>query len=207
MTHSKRDWRQVFDTKGFFIARRATVDTKKASAAEIRKLRERAIIGTGTKAGKQIKVRDTLASTQAARILQASLRKAGKPAIRVRDLPAAVRSFIGARLRSIAYLKSGWIPAIKTLEPLADVARKPRMDNSGKVFKLPKGGAKPARNLWRTSCEIFNAAVTRKSADQGLVRYGRPGLQAAFDAEVRSMKDYIERKMTARAKSLGIRTR
>lgn len=207
MDLSKRDWAQVFNTKGFFIARRATVDTKKADPAEIRKLRERRVIGTGSKNGKVVKLRDPLATTRAALILQARRRAQGEPAIPKRDLPAAVRKFIGARLRSVAYLKSGWLPAIGTLEPLADVRAKPRMDKSGKVLKRPKGGAKPARNYWRTFCQIFNAAITKRNGDAGLRRFGQAGLQAAFDAEVRSMKEYIERKLTARAQRLGIRTR
>lgn len=207
MELSKRDWAQVFNTKGFFIARRATVETKKASAAEIRKLRERAVVGTGTKNGRQIKVRDPLATTRAARILQAQRRKDGRPAIKARDLPAAVRKFIARRMSSIAYLRSGWIPAIKLLEPLADFRGRPRADNSAKQFGRPKGGAKPARNFWRTVCQIFNSAVTRKQGDEGLRKFGQAGLQRAFDHELRSMRDYIERKLQDRARRLGIRTR
>jgi hypothetical protein len=211
MEHSKRDWAQIFNTKGYFIARRATTETPKANAAKIRALRERRIIGTGLKFGKngprKVTVRDPLSTSRAALILQARRRAAGQPGYTAKELPAAVKKFIGARLRSIGYLKSGWIPAIKKLEPLADVRAKPRVDNSGKVFKQPKGGAKPARNLWRTTCQIFNAAVTKKSGDEGLRKFGQAGLQAAFAAELVSMKDYVERKLAARAKRLAIRTR
>jgi hypothetical protein len=211
MEHSKRDWAQIFNTKGFFIARRATTETPKASAAKIRALRERRIIGTGLKFGKngprKVTVRDPLSTSRAALILQSRRRAAGEPGYTAKELPAAVKKFIGARLRSIGYLKSGWIPAIKKLEPLADVRAKPRVDHSGKVFQQPKGGAKPARNLWRTTCEIFNAAATKKSGDEGLRKFGQAGLEAAFAAEMFSMKEYIERKLAARAKRLAIRTR
>ncbi len=78
MDLSKRDWAQVFNTKGFFIARRATVDTKKADPAEIRKLRERRVIGTGSKNGKAVKLRDPLATTRAALILHTRRRAQGE---------------------------------------------------------------------------------------------------------------------------------
>jgi hypothetical protein len=212
MELSKRDWAQVLNTKAFFIARRATLETKKADPKEIRALRERAAIGTGTrynKSGKarKVTIRDDLSTSRAARILQAARRDAGQPAIPRAELAGAVRRFIARRLSSVAYLRSGWIPAIKILEPLSDVRGSPRADKGAKQFGRPKGGAKPARGLWRTAVEIFNAAVTRKKGDEGLRKYGQDGLQLAFNHELRSMKDYVERKLTARAQQLGIRTK
>jgi hypothetical protein len=207
---SKRDWAQVFNTKGFFIARRATGTTKKADAKEIRSLRERALIGTGIRFRKgkarKVNIRDDLSTSRAARILQAARRNEGKPAITAADLPKAVKSFIGRRLRSVAYLRSGWIPAIKILQPLADVRGGPRADRSAKQLGRPKGGAKPARNLWRTTCQIYNEAITRKQGDEGLRKFGEAGLRQAFADELPSMKEYIERKLTERARRLGIRT-
>jgi hypothetical protein len=214
MELSKRDWAQVFNTKGFFIARRATGTTKKADAKEIRSLRERALIGTGIRFRKgkarQVNIRDDLSTSRAARILQAARRNEGKPAIPAADLPKAVKSFIGRRLRSVAYLRSGWIPAFKILEPLVPhggIRGGPRADRSAKQFGRPKGGAKPARNLWRTTCQIFNSAITRKQGDEGLRKFGEAGLRQAFAEELRSMKQYIERKLTERARRLRIRTR
>lgn len=210
MEHSKRDWAQIFNTSGFFVARRATVDTKQADPREIRSLRERAVIGTGRRFRKgkatKVTVRDDLSTTRAARILQAERRATGQPSISRVDLPQAVKRFIAARLRSIAYIRSGWIPAIKRLEPFADVRGRPRMDSRAKQYGRPKGGAKPARNLWRTTCQIFNSAWTRKSGDEGLRKVGQAGLQAAFNHELRSKREYIARKLLDRAKRLGIRT-
>lgn len=211
MQHSRRDWAQIINTKAYFIARRATATTKKADAREIRKLRDRAVIGTGIRfrkgKAKPVTIREDISATRAAKILQAERRKAGEPPVSRKDLPQAVKRFIAGRLRSISYIKSGWIPAIRRLEPLADLASRPRQDTSAKQFGRPKGGATPARNLWRTMVQIFNEAWTRKQGDKGLRKYGRAGLQAAFDHELRSMREYVERKFLQRINRLGIRTR
>lgn len=211
MPHARRDWATILNTKGYYIARRATVTTKKADPREIRSLRERAVIGTGLRFRKgqarQVTVREELSSTRAARILQAERRAAGKTFIPRAELPQAVKRFIAARLRSIAYIKSGWIPAIRRLEPLARGPGRPRQDTSAKQIGRPKGDANPARPGWRTSCQISNSAWTRKSGGAGLRKFGQAGLQAAFNDEIRSMREYIERKMIDRLKHIGIRFR
>lgn len=213
MKRTRRDLATVLNTKCFYIARRATVETPKASKAQIQALRKPRKKTSFTKKGKS-KIVNT---TAGALIINARLVKAGKPPLNQRDAKKAATTMINARLRAIAFLKSGWLPAIKKLEPLADRRGIPRQDKSGKQFGKPKGFAVAANlSSWRTACKIQNDALPASrrffgkffGGDRsGPLKYAAPALQRAFDFEVQSMKDYLAKKLAASAKEHGIRTR
>ena len=115
---------------------------------------------------------------------------------------------IGRRARSIGFLAAGWLKSIKTL------ARK-----LGKPFHAKKGEAAFAKNVdkigfcipatgfdLKPKAFISNRANAKHDHKEALMRYGQPALQQAFNDEVRSMKDYIEKKMRQDARKLGIKT-
>lgn len=212
LRRTRRDFATVFNTKGFFIARRATVETPKATAAGIRaKLREPRNVEQFTKRGKRRLVRMSFAEL----IVHARVRQAGDPQLSRPEARQVATKMINKRVRGAAFLKSGWLPAIKRLEPLADRRGVPRQDRTAKQFGQPKGFAKPAAASWRTSCQIQNDALPKGrgvwqkffGADRSsALRIAGPALQRAFDFEVQSMKDYIARKLAQTAKDSGIKT-
>lgn len=212
MKRTKRDLATVLNTKGFYIARRATVETPATPKSEIQALAEPRQKTVFSKRGKPRVIR----TTAAALIINARRAEAGEPTLKNVEAKQAGAKMVKARLRARGFLKSGWIPSIKKLEPVADRRGIPRMDNSGKQVGKPKGFAVPARENWRTTCLIQNDALPSSRGffkglfggkRSGALKIAGPALQRAFDFETRSMMDFLARKMTTTAKSLGIKTR
>lgn len=211
-TLSKRDPKTICDTKAFFIARRATLETMKASKQSI----------TGD-LGKIIRVKKEPVALRlktvrrftrwgleyqaplAALIINARRGRAGKPGLFGAAMTEAIHNMIAARLKSIAFIKSGWIPAIKTLMPFADKKGAPRQDKAEQLGR-PRGYARPAASNWKASAVLVNTASTTRDQKQALLKYGGPGLQRAFDAETASMRQYMEDKLRGSAKAAGIKT-
>lgn len=186
---SKRDFPTICNTKAFFIARRAVIETPKAQKSDINRLISR----TGAVIlGKIINKRRG----------EKGLRGLTGEAMRQAQLVV-----IAARKRSVAFLKSGWLPAIRILEPLSEKRGAPRRPGRDVVeYGKKKGSATPARPGFKIYSQIVNAADAKHDKKGALLTYGLPALQKAFNFETLSMKEYIERKMRGSAKSAGIRT-
>lgn len=190
---TSRDLATTLNTKGYYIARRATVETEKADRGKITSFIRQ---DTGRIAGMMINKRR---------------RERGEKGLYGEDMKEAVAMVRSARLRSVSFLKSGWIPAIKRLQPLA--ARiggsVPRQDRGAKQIGAAKGAGMPANPGMRAVCRILNEASGKHTTMEGLahaVTVGEIGLAKAFDFETQSMKDYLFRKMGISASLLGIRT-
>ncbi len=217
---SRREPAVICNTKAFYIARGATRETPKADAqkikAELRGSRTKNII---LKSGKERRTKYTLAQ-----LIILARRAAAGQSTKKKDMAEDVKKFIAARVRSVAFIKSGWLPAIKRLEPLAArIGAAPRLtkSTSGQQYGQAKGSAKPAReNDVRAVCQITNDALPKShgalleriihhfhnpSRDKVLT-YAEPALQTAFDNEQGSMLKYIEDRSRANAKRLGIKT-
>lgn len=186
MQVSKRDLATVINTKGFFIARRAVIETPKADRRSITQLRSELFIS---------------------KLINKRRGARGEKGLYGQEMKLAVRAVISARLKSIAFLKSGWLQAIKKLAPFAERRGAPRADRSAKQIGQAKGNAIPARPGWKPVATIINAALSSHDRKDALQKYGRPALQAAIDFEVQSMKEYMARKLNDSARKLGIRTR
>jgi len=197
---SSRDPKQITDTKGFFIARRATVETKKADKDKIASQLGRLIKVRGIK-GKTLAAKPLLESIIRARIYRAGGKQPAKE--EVRDL---MRKELATRMSSIAFIKSGWLPAIKTLAPFAEKRNQPKIDRTAKQRGKPNGYAIPSRGGWRGKTIIANTAAS-KTDRGGFMRFGMAGLQAAFNHETRSMKDYILNKLRGTARQAGVKVR
>jgi hypothetical protein len=186
---SSRDPKVICDTKAFYIARRATVETKSVTASEIREFIGR---DGGETMGKIINKR------RGAR---------GEKGLYGKDMTKAIAVVKAARLRSRAFLKSGWLWAIKALEPFAEKRGAPRADRTAKLIGQAKGAAVPATQGWRVVSKIINTVTAAWDKREGADKIASPALQRAFDAETQSMKDYIERKLRSSAKEAGIKTK
>jgi hypothetical protein len=114
---------------------------------------------------------------------------------------------IGGRIRSIHFLQSGWLPAIRKLEPLVRGEGANTVSFRGaRQVGQEKGTAIPARPGMKAKAMIENRVRSEgKRANDALIRYGGPGLQQAFDDEARSMLDLIHRRQVEEARKIGIR--
>lgn len=190
MRLSKRDFVSAINTKAYYIARRAVVETPAVKPEEIREFIKRddgAIIG---------------------KIINARRGKRGEKGLYGKEMAQMVATVRAARLRSRAFIKSGWLWAVKTLAPHAEKIGQPRITGpKAKTIGRAKGSAVPARNGWKITAKIINTVTAAWDKREGAAKYAVPALQRAFDFETKSMKDYIARKLTQRAKKEGIRTR
>ncbi len=189
MTYSRRDLATILNTKGFFIARRAVIETPKASNKEIRSLYRQ---DGGRLLGKMINKRRA---------------DHGQKGLYGDQMRIAARVIVSARSRSIAFIKSGWLPAIRKLEAFAERRGAPRQERGPRQYGREKGDGIPARAATFMRTTIINTASATRDHKEALVRYGLPALKKAFDFEIASMEAYIARKLMQSARSFGIRTR
>lgn len=223
--YSRREIPVIVNTKALYIARRAMIETPKADKAKvIAELKGSRLKNFTTKSGKQKQIQYTLAQLiVVARRVQKGLSTTKS------DIAADVKAFIAGRVRSIAFLKSGWIPAIKTLTPLADrvggpTAPRVTKSNSGTQYGRPKGKVSPAKesNGMKAVCTITNDALPNSHAGdffskivhhffppnrEQALQHVEPALQKAFDAETASMNEYVEKKLKQAAERAAIKTR
>lgn len=125
-------------------------------------------------------------------------RAAGRAAMR-----GAVNRMIKARHSSIKFIRSGWIWAIRTLNPLS-VQRfrrgeTPPMDDAKTAFsKIQRGDAIPAKEgSWSVEATIENSTgmdgINGARNNGALLRVGAGPLEEALNIEARLMEEYIER--------------
>lgn len=206
--HTKRTVAEALNEKAFFISRGAALYTHKASEGGIRTLFGQSVVlnkkkrGVGFRKTRNLSLFSAQADTINAPLLAAIINKRrgkrGLPGLTGRAMLIEMNRVFNARIRSIAFIKSGWIPAIKHFEKFSKYKRNaPPMDNAAKIVGAGKGGAveatenAPIASLWND----VGIGKRNKGRLEAVKRYGEEGLRKAFDAEVASMNEYIERKM------------
>jgi hypothetical protein len=207
MALSKRTPKEVTDTKAFYIARRATLETPKAKLSDIKGDLGRIV--NSKKKGRYLKLTmaDRRPVSLAEAIIRARAHRKGSAQPTKEEIGGLIENLLIVRARSIAFLKSGWLPAIKALAPFAVKRGQPRVDNTAKQVGQAKGFGRPSPGGWRAKTVIANLASTLRDKKEALIKYGMPALQQAFDHETRSMKGYIEDKLRRDARAVGIKTR
>jgi hypothetical protein len=101
-------------------------------------------------------------------------------------------AMLNARVASRNFIRTGWLSVIQSLAPIVKgkggrtydrhtVARRGSM----------KGFAKPAKDGWSPSVVIENTASAKSDKKYGLIRFGMPALQRAFDRETVDMAQYM----------------
>lgn len=209
---SRRNLSQALNTKLFYIGRRATVETPAYPEHVWAEFQAAVILRFSKRKGGLVKTNQRSFNRMSgdvprlAAIINARRRKAGKKGLEGPQMAEAMQKVFGARVRSVAYLKSGWLPGVEQLEPYADRGGRPPIDRRAKRYGRAKGGASVARPYWVSTAAIWNTAFSKRDHKEGFIKYGLPALQRAFDAEIASMKDYIERKMREQAIRQAIRT-
>lgn len=207
MKHTKRDAVTAINTHLFYIARGAARLTHRASQQKMDSDFGKAIKLEKIKSGKRFSRsskgkavfyapgRDIEAPLLAL-IVNKRMGRSGKKGLYGFAMEQAMRLVYAARVRSIAFIASGFIPAIKFFERLADKkSGAPPMDRKPKIYGQAKGGGVAARDgEWPVRGIIWNAANAKRDHKDSLEKYGAPALDAAFHAEAQNMMNYVRRK-------------
>lgn len=188
---TKRSVAEICNAKAYFVAKQAILDTVKSDKTKITNE-----LNSPSKIAPNVPL--------AAIIVNKRAKAAGKSGLFGNAMKSAIKKLIGARNRSINFLRSGWIPAIKLLDyhlKSGDISFSrrymPKSDNKTKQYGQPKGSAIYARkNTEKTFAQITNSVSGGKhNSDNSQVNpLILQGLQKAINKEVASMRIYIERK-------------
>lgn len=211
---SKKDAVKIVNTKAYYIARAACRFTPRPEKGKIKQsLSEIIHDAKTTKSGKTrkyLKKSSDNATPIAALLVNWKRGKLGLKGLTGEAMKKAVKTLIASREKARAYLASGWIPAIKKLERLAENPSKaaPRDNEAGRI-KKSKGWASVASETDAIAKAIIGneSAAKHSTTADPLGKFGMGALEKAFDHESASMKDYIQRKMQKAAKDCGIKTR
>lgn len=128
---------------------------------------------------------DVMEDSLAARIVNARLAKSGESRlVWGKELAKKARQLIAARLRAVAFIRSGWIYAIRALA--ATIGGGSFAAGSARMSGQPKGYARPARRAVNSvvMAEIGNTALLSEKARSSVATRG---LAKAFDRERREM--------------------
>ncbi len=204
MRHTSRTLAVAINTKAYYIARKATWFTSKADKTKMQQQLGKFVrVARMNKRGKMVMRREvelTKSSNSDAPLVALIINKRrgknNQKGLYGREMAVAVRAMLASRLRSIAFLKSGWLPAIKSLAPFADRGSAPEMDSAARQFGSAKGSAKEAKETDKfPTAIIINSANSTRDKNNALQKYGGSGLKQAFEDETRSMMQYINDKM------------
>ena len=180
--------------------------TEKANVQEVQHVLGQ--VGKVTK-GKRT-LRDDVGNTLAARILQKIFNEKGQwadrkgRAVKGKTLADKVRNFIARRSRSVAFIKSGWIPAVKKLASV--VKKKPQTASvsaqGSRQIGKPKGRAVPAAFYLtrRIECIIEN---TIPAHVKGTGSIAEKGLRQALREAARDMIETLAKRLKQDLRQFG----
>jgi hypothetical protein len=189
---------EIVNQKLYFIARRATTETKTATKHEIAsELNAQSKNYPGKTVGEILVLKD----------LQARGKMPKRGSTLAKNMVNYVQRLINKRASHIQFLRSGWLPAIKKLDywnRKADTNSvtfskrfAPKQAPGLKQFGVEKGNVKPAlpNTVTAATCRGTIANFIGEDDHSGKVQKElRAGLDKAVAIEIRSMRQYMERK-------------
>lgn len=181
---TRKDMVTVLNSKGYFIARKALWFTDAADQKNVRQLKDLAT----TRRLREPKDKGLVVGAIVSR-------RYGKgEGLYGSRMKAEVNTILAARVRSRSFLKSGWLTAIRGLDPKAE----------DKGLAAPAvGGVKQigqAKGSYSAASEpqllttITNSAQSKRDREGALKKFGMPALMKAFDSEAASMEEYVIKK-------------
>lgn len=198
---SSRTYPQVVNGQGLALSVGAIRNTEKADANAIavelgQIATQRNVSRKGRVSFKRIYRTDL--SSLAHIIVNARRKKAGQPMIWGPELDKEARRMIGARLRAVAFVRSGWIYAIRTLSKFVGYAdrREKTTGLSARMTGQPKGFAQPAQRALSdvVTCTIGNTALIQHDG-QNPYPIAEAGLQRAMTERIADMRRHLEEKL------------
>jgi hypothetical protein len=224
MGWTSRSLTEACNEKAFRVSIRAVEETKKANAQEIKAVFGQATVLTLSK--RRVKGKSVYRRTGNLSTFSGQSREHKAPLLAViinarrgegrglygPAMTAEMNKVFGARMSSISFIRSSFIPAIKKLEPFSRYAKGvPSQDPTAKIVGRPKGGADPAAKIELGSAknpDKIEAKLWTSLGGEGkrgdkimkaTLEYARKGLEAAVEHERQSMEKYILDKMDADA--------
>ena len=209
--------------QALFVASNAIKFTKKAIRQSIERQlgvvssREKLRGGTaGAKGWVRITKRTLREDSYAARIVAARFRKTGRWMIRGATLEEKAINLIAAKVRSVAFIRSGWIAAVKLLSAI--VYKKPRLLRGAIAeigqTKNPKGWVRPATFSLNgiIECVIANTALISESKYStwhgkkgNPIPIAKAGLRQALDFAAANMEKELARRLKEDLSRFGVR--
>ena len=211
---TKKDGDEIVNTAAKHLAFMAVHHTPHANPAQIAALKEAVSVQVFGRGGRRLKEYSQLsnsqrerrttyaATTRAMLIFLHWQHKAGanikqKFANRAAIMAAALK-MVNARIRSVHYLRSGWLQAAKAFQGVRASApvRLPVIRNPG------PGGARVSTG-GRASAQIWNSSLYSKNeggVSQGLYAIGKRGLMKAMSASQAKLVQITKERMARAAK-------
>ena len=168
---SRKDWKDICNSKAIDVAFRALKETPKAKAAAIKAV------------AKQPWWPKLIS------------KRMGKGHTR-EEAAEYSRKVIASRLRSVTFLKSGWLPAVRRLWVVARDKFFAGNAGGARQYGQAKGSVTPAVAGDNPAAIIVNSAA-------GIDKMGVGALQRAVDGAAADMADYIARKMEGSARAVA----
>jgi hypothetical protein len=203
---SRKDLAEIVNTKAFFISLKALRYTPAAKADMVRRelIAPRLAFRGGAEA-RRPKGRKGLKAVRVPLlylILQARRARAGKKGFYGAEMREKSEAMLRARGQAVGFEKAGWVWNLRHLAPYVPSARDYAEAHNIRIGQTPTGRAEPAREGLDPTALILNRAwPKRQHAKVGALRLQTQmtnALQLAFDEETRSMRDYVNDKMTER---------
>ena len=221
-SETKKSLSEFLNGQALFVASQAVKLTEKADRRRIEhqmgvitskeKLRGGA---AGAKGWVRITKRQfgqTVADTLGGRILLKRHAATGRWGYKGKTLADKVRAMVAAKVRSVGFIRSGWIWAVRDLS--AFVYGGPRLANAREAGGAKKGYAIPARLTWAdgTHVEIGSTSLGPVNRSHWHGAKGNPlpiaeaGLQAALKMGERDMLMHLEKRIQKAARRAGFTT-
>jgi hypothetical protein len=216
MALSRHSRLEVINKKAYFVARKALWFTDKVDPSRIRSelgrlVTVRSVTATGrtvrTRSLELAPAREHEGISLARMILIARYRRQGggwptdqagwwegEP-----GWDAAIRNLIASRERSSAFIKSGWLPAIRFLAGFVpNKSGQPAIDNEARIYGDAKGSAVAAAEANQGVAWIINSAFARHDTKtpSALERVGSKALDLAFYDETQDLLQEINRRLS-----------
>lgn len=130
------------------------------------------------------------------KIINARRRFSGKPGLRGAEMLAAARKLLAARLRSVGTLRAGWWGALNVLNKVAGPGLAFKKEHSMSRIKHPSTCV-AAKDGFSPSVSVeYNLQAKDEHYQRGIDRRVVESFNSSWNAETRSMKEHIEKKLS-----------
>ncbi len=192
---SRRTVPEVINRKAYFIARKSLWFTVKADAGEIKSRFNRSItVERSVESGRGGEL-----STGPFGAILINKRLGKGKGLYGSAMREKFKQVLAARLRSVAFLKAGWLPAIRILDSIVNdkEGAAPFPPEANRMSWSPKqiGDAVAAKPGDLPFATIVNAAIASHDSKGALQIYGSRALDTAFYDETQSMIEETRKRM------------
>ncbi len=121
------------------------------------------------------------------------------------DLDEYMKKAKALKLKSVGYLRSGWIVALRAF---GKASKSKKTAKGVKMVGRPKGKASVAKRRKNGDVTAFMSNTIGRGGKEhakALSFWGKKALQHAVNAEAKSMKRYAEKKLVARQRKMRLK--